>query len=182
MDPLIKMAVIHHWFESIHPFYDGNGRTGRMINILYLVVQDLLDNPILYLSRYILKNKHDYYNLLQQVREQKVWESWVLYMLKGVSTISKDTINLIQQIDKLFKKHKNIIRKNYKFYSHELINNIFMYPYTKVKFLAADMKISRATASRYLDALSKEGVLKKENLGKENYYINTQLFELLKDS
>lgn len=182
MDPLIKMAVIHHWFESIHPFYDGNGRTGRIINILYLVVQDLLDSPILYLSRYILKNRSDYYRLLKQVREQEEWEDWILYMLKGISVISQDTVRLIRQIDELFKKIKNIIRKNYKFYSHELINNIFMYPYTKVKLLEEDMKVSRATAARYLDALSESEILKKAKLGKESYYINTQLFDLLKDS
>lgn len=182
MDPLIKMAVIHHWFESIHPFYDGNGRTGRIINILYLVVQGLLDSPILYLSRYILKNRSDYYRLLQQVRKQEAWEDWILYMLKGVSTISQDTIKLIRQIDKLFKKFKNIIRKDYKFYSHELINNIFKHPYTKVKFLEEDMKVSRITATRYLDLLSGSEILKKEKLGRENYYVNTQLFDLLKDS
>ena len=182
MDPLIKMAVIHHWFESIHPFYDGNGRTGRIINILYLVVQNLLDSPILYLSRYILKNRSDYYKLLQHVRETEEWEDWILYMLKGISIISQDTIKLIRQMDELFKKFKNIIRKNYKFYSHELINNIFMHPYTKVRFLEEDMKVSRATAARYLDALSESEILKKEKLGKESYYINTQLFDLLKDS
>ena len=182
MDPLVKMAIIHHWFESIHPFYDGNGRTGRIINILYLVVQGLLENPILYLSRYILQNRSDYYRLLQQVREQEVWEDWILYMLKGVSTISQDTIQLIKQIDELFKKYKNTIRRNYKFYSHDLINNIFMYPYTKVKLLAKDMKISRATATRYLETLVEGRILKKVRLGRENYYINTKLFDLLKDS
>ena len=182
MDPLIKMAVIHHWFESIHPFYDGNGRTGRVINILYLIVKGLLESPILYLSRYILHNRSDYYKLLKQVREQEKWENWILYILKGVSAISKDTIQLVKEIDELFKEYKNIIRTNHKFYSHDLINNIFTYPYTKVKLLQKDMKISRATAVRYLDALAVSGMLKKSKIGKENYYINTKLFNLLKDS
>lgn len=182
IDPLIKMAVIHHWFESIHPFYDGNGRTGRIINILYLILQGLLESPMLYLSHYILHNRYGYYKLLQQVREQENWENWILYILEGVSAISKDTIQLVKEIDKLFREYKSIIRTNHKFYSHELINNIFMYPYTKVKLLEEDMKISRATATRYLDALTEVQILKKEKLGKENYYINTKLFNLLKDS
>ncbi len=181
-DSLIKMAIIHHQFESIHPFYDGNSRTGRIINILYLIFKGLLDSPILYLSRYINRNKLEYYKLLQQVWEQEVWEDWILYILSAVSVISQETTALIKEIDKLFKQYKNVIRRKHKFYSHDLINNIFSHPYTKIKFLERDMKISRATATRYLDALTKDKILEKNKLGKESYYVNTKLFKLLKGS
>ena len=182
MDSLIKMAITHLYFESIHPFYDGNGRTGRIINILYLLLNNLLESPVLYLSRYILKNRSEYYRLLQQVREQENWADWIIYMLRGVSIISQETQELIKKIDELFKEYKNTIRGNYKFYSHDLINNIFSYPYTKVKFLEKDMNISRATATRYLDILAKDNILEKNKIGKENYYINKRLFNLLKNS
>ena len=176
------MAIIHHQFESIHPFYDGNGRTGRIINILYLIFKGLLDSPILYLSRYINRNKLEYYQLLQQVREQEVWENWIVYMLKAVSAISQETTALIKEIDTLFKQYKNVIRRKHKFYSHDLLNNIFSHPYTKIKFLERDMKISRATATRYLDALTEDKILEKNKLGNESYYVNTKLFKLLKGS
>ena len=182
VDPLIKMAVIHHWFESIHPFYDGNGRTGRIINILYLILKNLLDSPVLYLSRYINRNKSDYYNLLQQVREQEDWEKWIMYMLQAVSVIARETTQLIKKIDKLFREYKIIVREKHRFYSHDLINTIFSYPYTKIKFLETNMKVSRATATRYLDALAKDGILEKRRLGKESYYVNIKLFKLLADS
>ena len=179
MDPLIKMSLIHHQFESIHPFYDGNGRTGRVLNILFLVLAGLLESPILYLSQYIHKYRSDYYKHLQQARDQESWLAWIAYMLKGISVTSKDTLSLIYKIDKLFKKYKNCIRSKHKFYSHELINNIFSHPYTKVSFLEKDMKVSKASAARYLDALAKDGILEKHSLGKENYYINRKLFDLL---
>lgn len=182
MDSLVKMAITHLYFESIHPFYDGNGRTGRIINILYLLLNNLLESPVLYLSRYILKNRAEYYRLLQQVREQENWTDWIIYMLQGVSIISQETKDLIKKIDELFKEYKNTIRGNYKFYSHDLINNIFSYPYTKVKFLEKDMNISRATATRYLDILAKDNILEKNKIGKESYYINKRLFNLLKNS
>ena len=182
MDPLLKMAVIHHQFESIHPFYDGNGRTGRIINILYLVLNKLLESPVLYLSRYILKTRVDYYKGFQQVRDKGDWKKWIIYILRGISVTSKETGELIKKIDGLFKEYKNIIRKNYKFYSHELINNIFSYPYTKVKFLEKEMKVSRATATRYLDALAEGNLLEKNKMDRESYYINRRLFDLLKDS
>ena len=182
MDPLIKMAVIHHQFESIHPFYDGNGRTGRILNILYLILHGLLESPILYLSKYIHNTRPEYYKRLQEVRDKETWTTWIVYMLKGVSVISQETIDLIKKIDKLFKQYKNIIRSKHKFYSHDLINSVFAYPYTKVKILEEDMGLSKATASRYLDALAEDGILEKHKLGKESYYINTKLFDLLKDS
>ena len=179
MDPLVKMSVIHHWFESIHPFYDGNGRTGRIVNILYIVLKDLLKNPVLCLSRYIHQNRSDYYRLLQQVREENDWEDWIVYILKGVSATSRQTAILIGKIDELFKSYKQTLRGNYKFYSHDLINHIFCHPYTKIKFLMEDMNISRATATRYLDKLSGD-ILEKRKLGRESYYVNEKMCEILK--
>jgi len=179
-DPLVKMAIIHYQFESIHPFYDGNGRTGRIINVLYLVMNDLLDLPILYLSRYIIENKGNYYRLLQEVRETENWEDWIMYMLNAIEQISKETLVLIEKIKELIAEYKNILRNNYKFYSHELLNNLFKHPYTKIEFIENDLGVSRITASKYLNKLAKDGLLKKEKLGTGNYYINEKLIEILK--
>ncbi len=180
LDPLVKMAIIHYQFESIHPFYDGNGRTGRIINVLYLVMNDMLDLPILYLSRYIIENKRQYYKLLQEVREKDNWENWILYMLDAVEQISKETIVLIGKIKELIFEYKNLLRNNYKFYSQDLLNNLFKHPYTKIEFIEKDLGISRITASKYLNQLAKDGLLKKEKLGTGNYYINERLIEILK--
>lgn len=179
LDPLVRMALIHHQFETIHPFYDGNGRTGRIINILFLVKEQLLDSPILYLSRYISQTKSNYYHGLQQVREDDSWEPWLLYMLRGVAVTARHTTHLVERIGRLLQSHKYYIRNNYRFYSQDLINNIFRHPYTKVSFLEKDLNVSRATATRYLDALSKGDVLKKHRLGRENYYVNSELVNLL---
>ena len=179
-DPLVKMGIIHYQFESIHPFYDGNGRTGRIINVLYLVMNNLLDLPILYLSRYIIENKGQYYKLLQEVRETDNWENWILYMLDAVEQISKETIVLIGEIKKLIFEYKNTLRDNYKFYSQDLLNNLFKHPYTKIEFIEKDLGVSRITASKYLNQLAKDGLLKKEKLGTGNYYINEKLIEILK--
>jgi Fic family protein len=179
IDPIIKMAVIHFQFESIHPFYDGNGRTGRIINILYLVLNGLLDLPILYLSRYIIKHKSDYYRLLQEVRESENWEEWILFMIDSVEQVAKNTITLIVSIKELMQKVKNQLRDNYKFYSQELLNHLFKQPYTKIEFLMTDLNISRVTASSYLNQLANDGLLIKQKLGKSNYYINTQLMNVL---
>ncbi len=179
IDPLISMALIHHQFETIHPFYDGNGRTGRIINILYLVMSGLLDTPILYLSRYINQTKKDYYRELQSVRENNDWEAWVLYILRGVTLTAQHTTSLIERIGQLLLDQKRRIRERYKFYSQDLMNNLFHHPYTKVSFLENDLKISRATAARYLDRLAEDNVLKKQKLGRENYYVNDELIELL---
>jgi Fic family protein len=178
-DPLVKMAIIHYQFESIHPLYDGNGRTGRIINVLYLVMNDLLDLPILYLSRYIIENKGEYYKLLQEIREIDKWENWLLYMLTGVEQIAKETIVLIGRIKDLIFEYKNLLRDNYKFYSQDLLNNLFKNPYTKIEFVENDLGVSRITASKYLNQLSNDGLLKKEKLGTGNYYINEKLIELL---
>ncbi|MDQ2993702.1 MAG: Fic family protein [Pseudomonadota bacterium] len=179
VDPLIKLAIIHHQFESIHPFYDGNGRTGRIINILYLVLEGLLDIPILYLSRYFIETKADYYRLLQLVRDTNNWEEWIIYTLKGIETTSKQTIQMIEKIKNLMQKYKHDIRKNFRFYSQDLLNNIFCNPYTKIEYLERDLQISRLTATKYLDQLADAGYLEKHKIWRSNYYINRPLFDLL---
>lgn len=178
-DPLIKMAMIHYQFESIHPFYDGNGRTGRIICVLYLVLKDLLDIPVLYLSRHIIRNKEQYYNLLQKVHTENAWEEWILYMLTAIEKTSIATISLVEGIKRIMMDYKHRIRKNYPFYSQDLINNLFFHPYTKIDFLKKDLKISRHTAGKYLDQLTEDGFLEKRKLGRTNYYINVPLFKLL---
>ncbi|WP_395338500.1 Fic family protein [Ningiella sp. W23] len=178
-DPLVKMAIIHHQFESIHPFYDGNGRTGRIINVLYLVAQDLLDLPILYLSRYIIQNKAEYYRQLQNVRETNDWESWLLYMLEGVVETAQKTIRLIKQIKVMMQDYKHRVRKELpKIYRQELINNMFNHPYTKIEFVMQDLNVSRITATKYLEMLVEKGFLYKAKFGKHNFYINQPLFDL----
>lgn len=179
-DPLVKMALIHHQFESIHPFYDGNGRTGRIINILYLIQQGLLDTLVLYLSRYINRNKREYYQLLQAVRENQQWESWLIFMLNGIAETAIQSVKLINEIKALMMKQKQMIRENLpKVYSHELLNNLFKYPYTKIDFVMEDCQIHRNTAVKRLDELVALGVLAKTKIGKENFYINVELFHLL---
>ena len=179
-DPLVKMALIHHQFESIHPFYDGNGRTGRIINILYLIQQGLLDTPVLYLSRYINRNKAEYYQLLQAVRETQQWRPWLVFMLNGIAETAVQSVKLINEIKLLMMKQKQMIRENLpKVYSHELLNNLFKYPYTKIEFVIEDCQIHRNTAVKRLEELVDLGVLEKNKIGKENFYINVELFNLL---
>ena len=184
LDPLIKMAIIHHQFESIHPFYDGNGRTGRIINILYLVITGLLDLPILYLSRYITHNKGEYYRLIQAIRDKNTdnaaeWIAWILFMLKGVEVTAEDTISLVKKIGSLMAEYKSVIRPDFgSKYNHELLNGLFYHPYTKIDHVVANMQVSRQTASKYLDRIVALGLLQKEKMGKENYYINTKLMNL----
>jgi Fic family protein len=178
-DPLVKMAIIHFQFESIHPFYDGNGRTGRIINILFLIQEKLQDLPILYLSNYIIKNKSDYYRLLQEVRIKNNWEEWLLFMIKAVDQTSRETIDLIIKIRELMLKYKRSLRDNYKFYSQDLLNNLFKHPYTKIEFIQRDLNVSRITAANYLNKLADDNLLTKKRLGTANYYINEPLFKLL---
>lgn len=179
-DPLVKMAIIHHQFESIHPFYDGNGRTGRIINVLYLVLKGLLHLPVLYLSRYIIRHKNDYYRLLQTVRDTGEWEEWLLFILNGVEQTSLESVVLITAIKNLMQRYKQLIRNRYpKMYSQDLLNNLFKYPYTRIEFIQNDLSISRNTAIRYLEALVKEGILLKQKIGRDNYFINEALFALL---
>lgn len=180
LDPLIKMAIIHHQFESIHPFYDGNGRLGRIINILYLVRRNLLEYPSLYLSRYIIQNKAEYYALLQNVRDSNDWESWICFILDAVESVSKQAVKLITDIKKEMQSHKFFIRDNFKFYSQDLINNLFKHPYTKIDFLKSDLKISRQTASKYLNELSNSdgNILTKVVIGRDSYFVNNSLLKL----
>lgn len=179
VDPLIKMALIHHQFESIHPFYDGNGRTGRIMNVLYLVKEGLLDIPVLYLSSHIVRTKADYYRLLQTVRVEDRWEEWVLYMLEAVELTAVQTIATIQAIKAALMDYKHRIRDSYKFYSQDLINNLFTHPYTKIDFIQRDLQVSRITATKYLDALAEGGFVQKQKIGRGNYYINVALNAIL---
>ena len=182
VDPLIKMALIHHRFESIHPFYDGNGRTGRILNVLYLVKEGLLDIPVLSLSSHIVRTKADYYRLLQTVREDDTWEAWVLYLLDAVEQTAGQTIQTIQAIKAALADYKHRIRAGYKFYSQDLINNLFTHPYTKIDFVQRDLQVSRLTATKYLEALVAGGFLQKQKLGRGNYYINQALAPILQGS
>jgi len=184
LDPLIKLAIVHHQFESIHPFFDGNGRTGRIINILMLVTNKLLDLPILYLSRFITRNKGQYYQLIQAIRDKdgdnfKEWEEWILFILKGIEETSDDTIHLIKAISGLMAEYKirlrGILGNKYK---HDLLNNLFRHPYTKIEYVEKDMIVSRQTASKYLDMIVEDGLLRKMKLGKDNYYMNDALCQL----
>ena len=179
-DPLVKMALIHHQFESIHPFYDGNGRTGRIINVLYLVKEGLLDIPVLYLSQHIVRTKARYYELLQRVRTEDLWEEWVLYMLEGVELTAGRALQTVQAIKAALMDYKHRIRDGHKFYSQDLINNLFSHPYTKIEFLQRDLDVSRMTATRYLDALAEGGFLHKQKIGRGNYYINLALNDILR--
>lgn len=173
------MALIHFQFESIHPFYDGKGRTGRILNILYLVLKGLLNLPILYLSRFIIENKAQYYNLLQKVRDENEWEDWIIYMIQGLEQTSNQSITLINAIKSLMLSYKHQIRKEYKFYSQDLLNSLFKHPYTRIDFLVKDLKVSRVTAANYLNDLCAGGYLERHKFGVTNYYINTRLFDLL---
>jgi len=175
------MPIIHYQFESIHPFYDGNGRTGRLINMLYLVKQGLLDIPVLYLSSYIIKNKKDYYRLLQEVRTKGVWEDWIVWMLRGVEITAQETIKVVNSIKKLMDSMKKTIKEEYTFYSHDLINLLCKHPYTKIDFLERELKIHRHTASSYLNQLADAGIVHKIKIGRSNYYINVELLSILKN-
>lgn len=184
LDSLVKMAVIHHQFESIHPFYDGNGRTGRILCILYLVSKELLELPILYLSRYITHNKSQYYTLLQRIRDiegdnEQEWRDWILFMLKGVEETSLSTLSLIKGINELMIEYKQKLKPIFgKTYKHELLNNLFFHPYTKNEYMQRDMMVQRKTATKYLDAIVEAGLLDKVKIGVQNYYINTKLVNL----
>jgi len=179
-DPLVKMAIIHHQFESIHPFYDGNGRTGRILNLLYLVAQGLLNLPVLYLSRYFIHDKGRYYRELQAVRDTGDWQPWLLYMLDAVIDTAQSTIALITGIKELMASYKQGIRTLLpKIYSQDLLNNLFNHPYTKIDFVMRDLGVTRITATRYLDLLVEQQFLQKQKIGRGNYYINQPLYALL---
>jgi Fic family protein len=179
LDPLIRMALIHHQFESIHPFPDGNGRIGRIINVLYLVKEELLDSPILYLSRYITANKVGYYRELQAVRDTGNWQPWLLYMLEAIAESSQNSLKLIEGIRALMSDYKTRIRSGHeRIYSQDLLNNIFRHPYTRIEYVADDLNVSRQTAAKYLEQLSVSGLLERQVAGRNKYYINRPLVEL----
>lgn len=183
IDPIVKMAVIHFQFESIHPFYDGNGRTGRIINILYLVLNHLLNLPVLYLSRFIINNKSDYYRLLQEVRTDNNWEEWIMYNLNAVETTAKQGIKTIEQINDLMLEYEQLIKKfKPKIYSKDLLENLFKHPYTKIKFLENDLRVTKKTVRVILNQLIDIGLLKRFKLGRNVYYINEKLYNLFANS
>ncbi|MFA6262289.1 MAG: Fic family protein [Bacteroidia bacterium] len=181
MDPLIRMGIMHYQFESIHPFYDGNGRTGRILNVLYLIHEGLLELPILYLSSFIIKQKKQYYKGLNNVRQNRNWEEWIVYMLESVAYSATDTIKTIRGIKLLLEKTIEKVKlKRPKIYSKELVEVLFHQPYARISALEDQLGITRFTASKYLKDLEKIGVLKGEKVGRDMLYINIDLFNLLK--
>jgi Fic family protein len=181
LSPLINLAILHYQFESIHPFYDGNGRTGRILNILYLILKDLIDVPILYLSSYIINHKPEYYRLLNQTSRDGKWEEWIMFMLKAIESTSKDTITKIitikNQLDKTVVK---VQAKAPKIYRKELVELLFEQPYSKIEFVVDKLNVERKAASRYLRELENIGVLESQKIGRETLYINKGLLEILK--
>ena len=181
LDPLVSMAIVHYQFETIHPFYDGNGRTGRIINILYLILKGMLDVPILYLSSYIIQHKADYYRLLQEVRTDDKMEEWILYMLDGIEQTSLGTIELVQDIHTLMAKTQHQIQSELpKIYSKDLVEVLFMHPYTKIDFLIHKLQLHRHTASKYLNELEKLGIVQSVKIKNSKFFVNVELFERLK--
>ncbi len=181
IDPLVKLAVIHYQFEAIHPFADGNGRTGRILNILYLILKNLLDFPVLYLSKYIIENKNDYYRLLRNITAKKEWEPWILFMLEAIERTAIHTRKKIISIRALIEETIIFTKKRLpsRVFSKELIELLFHQPYTKVQFIVNAGIAERKTAAEYLKELERIGVLKSKKLGKENIYLNVKLFNLL---
>jgi Fic family protein len=184
VDPLIKMAVIHYQFEAIHPFMDGNGRTGRIINILYLIMKRLLDYPVPYLSRYIIQHKNQYYDLLHRLGSDTPvpWEEWVLYILDAVAQTSEQTVTTISEIRRAMSRFKRSVRSDAKLrriYSQDLINHLFEHPYTKIDLLANNLGIERRTATKYLNLLHESGFLRKHRLGRSYYFVNDSLWQIL---
>lgn len=180
LDPLIKMAMIHYQFEAIHPFSDGNGRTGRILNVLYLIQQKLLGLPVLYLSHYIIQNKSDYYRLLKSITEENNWEEWILFVVNGVAETSKMTLQKINAILE-FKaiaevQVKEILKSSY---SKELVDLLFSHPYIKIKVLEENNIAKRQTASEYLKKLEAGKLLSSVKIGNEIYYINNSLIGVL---
>jgi Fic family protein len=181
VDPLIKMAVGHYQFEAIHPFYDGNGRTGRIINVLYLVLEKLLSAPVLYLSRYIIENKADYYRLLQEVRSKKGWSAWILYMLKAVEDTSRTTLLLIHEIRQAMGVASDTMKQHHKkLYSKDFLELLFEKPYLRVGDVVERGIVSRNIATSHLRLLEASGILRSEKKGRDVLYINVSLYNILK--
>jgi len=181
MDPLVKLAVIHYQFESIHPFYDGNGRTGRIINELYLVMKGLLDSPILYLSKYILSTKETYYRLLNEIHNEGNWEDWIIYILKGIQTTSEESLRILKEINVLIEETSNEIKTNHpKIYSKELVDILFSEFYTRINRVEQELNVTRKTASNYLNELTDSGILTVEIKGKDKLFVNSKLIQIMK--
>ena len=180
-DYLVKMALIHYQFESIHPFYDGNGRSGRILNVLYLILKDLLDLPILYISSYIIKRKSEYYRLFQEVRIDKNYEDFIIYMLDAIEVTANNTSKLIEDIAKLMSDTKRVLQEELpKIYSKDLVEVLFLHPYTKIDFLVDRLQLTRQTSSKYLKEIERVGILREVKIGRNRYFVNIELFELLK--
>ncbi|MEC9490920.1 MAG: Fic/DOC family N-terminal domain-containing protein [Halanaerobiales bacterium] len=183
LDPLIKLSIIHYQFESIHPFYDGNGRTGRIINVLYLVLKKLLDSPILYFSKFIIKNKNEYYRLFQEIRENNNWEAWIIYNLNAVEKTAVNSLRILKNINFLIEETAEELKKNLpKIYSRELIDLLFTEFYTKINYIKEGLGVTRKTASNYLSELEAMGYLKSEKIGREKIYKNIRLFNLIESA
>ena len=180
VDPLIKLAVIHYQFEAIHPFSDGNGRTGRIINVLYLIQQQLIDLPVLYLSKYIIENKAQYYRLIREVTEQGYWKNWILYIIEGVEQMARYTKEKIDRIYALKGEMADRLKKETSFYSMELLEVIFQRPYCRIGHLEAAGIAKRKTASEYLYTLEQIGIMRSVKTGREVVFINSKFLELLK--
>jgi len=180
-DDLVRMAVIHYQFEKIHPFYDGNGRTGRILNILYLVLKSKLDLPILYLSRYIIRHKAEYYRLFRQDPNQDFWTDWVLFMVEGVRVTALETIEMVKQIRELMDQFKRELKTNLpKRYSKDLLENLFKHPYTRIESVMNDLNVSEPTAIKYLKELEEGGFVKRVKLGTKVYFLNERLYNFFK--
>lgn len=180
LDPLLRMVITHHQFETIHPFYDGNGRTGRILNLLMLQRDGLMDLPVLYLSRYITSTKSQYYSLLQSTRETGQWQDWCVYLLQGIAVTAAGEIKLVKALRELMQATKQRLRTEFpKIYSQDLLNNLFRHPYTKIEFIERDLGLSRITAGKYLAQLTQAGIVDKKKIGRHNFYVNTPLVQLL---
>ena len=180
LDPLVKMAISHYQFEAIRPFVDGNGRTGRVLNVLHLIERDLLTLPILYLSRYIVQSKADYYRLLLGVTRDEAWEEWILYMLEGVEQVSEWTCRKIAAVRSLMEQTASHVRTRLpKIYSHELLQVIFEQPYCRISSLVERDIAKRQTASVYLKQLAEIGVLEEQAVGREKLFVHRKLMRLM---
>ena len=181
IDPLVRMAAGHYQFEAIHPFTDGNGRTGRVINLLYLVEQGLLEIPVLYLSRHILRNKADYYNGLLSVTESGTWEPWLLYMLDGVTETARWTMNKVVAVRDLIEETAQRMRRDAgPIYSRELAELVFVRPYCRIAHVVEAGLAKRQTASTYLKELTAIGILREHKMGREKIFLNPAFMDLLK--
>jgi len=182
LDPLIKMAVMHYQFEAIHPFTDGNGRTGRILNLLYLVQQKLLHAPIIYLSRFFIEHREHYYQGLRGVTERADWRGWLLFMLEAVAETAQDTIGRLEDISRLAERMQEQARSSARAGRREgFVEILFKWPYCKIGIVQRELQCSRITAKRYLDEMASLGLLEQVRRGRSYYYINTQLVELLGD-